>query len=51
MPKIFSIFRQGEKRLDLKMRRTVSYESKSFSKFYTAPIKAEIKIKHQKETG
>lgn len=52
MPKIFSIYPSDVRsNLQIKMHKTVSYKSKSFSKCSTIPIKPELKKKYQKETG
>jgi len=53
MPMIFSIqpFEQDVTHLDFIFDRTASYEPKSLSKIYTAPIKSELKKKFLKETG
>lgn len=52
MPMIFSVQPFEENTLlDYKFDKTASYKHNLFPKFFTAPIKSELKEKYLKEMG
>lgn len=52
MPKIFSILPSKQQfDIEIKSCKTEYFPNKLFSKFYTIPVKSELKLKYQNETG